>query len=190
LGYAQPSFVTQPLRDGQMLEFADRGLRVISRPGHSPSDTLFYDEERRSLFGADHLLDGSTTAILTPPLNGAAITGRPRAFAEYLASIRATAAMDLELLLPGHGPPVRDPKALIQKRMHHFEQMTEQIRSAVSADPRRAMEIAAMVRDPIPDRAIYFVLCDTLGYLDGLIDEGTVIETEDSLGVSRFATSA
>ena len=51
--------VTRALRDGETIELRDRRLEVQLRPGHSPSDTLFWDAERRILFGADHLLEGS-----------------------------------------------------------------------------------------------------------------------------------
>ena len=36
--------VTRPLADGSELELRDRTLRVLHRPGHSPSDTVFHDE--------------------------------------------------------------------------------------------------------------------------------------------------
>ena len=47
LGRRRPT-VTRPLADGEMLELRDRTLEVQHRPGHSPSDTLFWDAERRS----------------------------------------------------------------------------------------------------------------------------------------------
>ena len=45
-----------PLRDGEALELRDRSLEVQHRPGHSPSDTVFWDAERRILIAADHLI--------------------------------------------------------------------------------------------------------------------------------------
>ena len=48
--------VTRPLRDGEMLELRDRRLEVQHRPGHSPSDTVFWDADRRILVAADHLI--------------------------------------------------------------------------------------------------------------------------------------
>ena len=48
--------VTRPLRDGERLELRDRTLEVLHRPGHSPSDTVFWDAERRILIAADHLI--------------------------------------------------------------------------------------------------------------------------------------
>src|SRR5688500_17101118 len=38
--------VTRPFPDGDVLRFRDRELEVQLRPGHSPSDTLFWDAER------------------------------------------------------------------------------------------------------------------------------------------------
>ena len=48
--------VTRVLSDCDVLEFADRTLRALYRPGHSPSDTVFHDADRRLLISADHLL--------------------------------------------------------------------------------------------------------------------------------------
>src|ERR1700678_4568831 len=41
--------VTRPLRDGEELELRDRTLRVLHRPGHSPSDTVLHDESRSTM---------------------------------------------------------------------------------------------------------------------------------------------
>ncbi len=40
--------VTRPLSDGGELALRDRTLRVLHRPGHSPSDTVFLDDNHRS----------------------------------------------------------------------------------------------------------------------------------------------
>src|SRR4051812_43696091 len=51
-----PVNVTRRLREGEMLDLRDRSLRVLHRPGHSPSDTVFVDEERRLALAGDHLI--------------------------------------------------------------------------------------------------------------------------------------
>src|SRR5207253_1794784 len=48
--------VTRPLREGDVLELRDRRLEVLHRPGHSPSDTIFWDRQRELLIAGDHLL--------------------------------------------------------------------------------------------------------------------------------------
>ena len=63
--------VTRPLGDGGELELRDRTLRVLHRPGHSPSDTVFLDESRASiLLAADHLIAHiSSNPLLARPLD-------------------------------------------------------------------------------------------------------------------------
>ena len=41
--------VTRRLHDGDVLELRQRSFSVLHRPGHSPSDTIFWDAERRIL---------------------------------------------------------------------------------------------------------------------------------------------
>jgi glyoxylase-like metal-dependent hydrolase (beta-lactamase superfamily II) len=61
--------VTRPLADGEQLEFASRSWRVLHRPGHSPSDTVFWDEASGELFGGDHLIKHiSSNPLLSKPL--------------------------------------------------------------------------------------------------------------------------
>jgi glyoxylase-like metal-dependent hydrolase (beta-lactamase superfamily II) len=82
--------VTRPLRDGEALALRDRTFRVHHRPGHSPTDTVFYDPGRRMLIAADHLLAHvSSNALLTRPRDDAA--QRPKALVQYLDSLAATA---------------------------------------------------------------------------------------------------
>jgi glyoxylase-like metal-dependent hydrolase (beta-lactamase superfamily II) len=48
--------VTTPLAEGDVVEFRDRSFEVAYRPGHSPTDTVFLDADRRLLIGGDHLI--------------------------------------------------------------------------------------------------------------------------------------
>src|SRR5271168_4603296 len=62
--------VTRPLSDGSELVLGDRTLRVLHRPGHSPSDTVFHDEQRSILLAADHLIAHiSSNPLLARPLD-------------------------------------------------------------------------------------------------------------------------
>lgn len=77
---------------------------VHHRPGHSPTDTVFHDRERRILI-ADHLLGHiSSNPMITRPRDGSA--ERPPALMQYLDSLAATREMDVDLALPGHGDPI------------------------------------------------------------------------------------
>ena len=74
-------------------------------PGSLAVRPVFHDEEHAILFSADHVMSGPSTPILSPPLssNGRRDRRRPRALAQYRTSLRATAALELEVVLAGHG---------------------------------------------------------------------------------------
>jgi glyoxylase-like metal-dependent hydrolase (beta-lactamase superfamily II) len=75
-GWGARCTVQRPLADGDVLELAGGPLRALARPGHSPSDLVFLDEERRVLIGGDHLLSRvSSNALIARSLDPAA---RPR----------------------------------------------------------------------------------------------------------------
>ena len=86
--------------------------RRCTGPGHSPSDTLFWDAERRVLIGGDHLIGHiSSNPLISRPLGGRSGEpgdGRPRALMTYLRSLRETREMPIDVVLPGHGEPVTE----------------------------------------------------------------------------------
>jgi glyoxylase-like metal-dependent hydrolase (beta-lactamase superfamily II) len=167
--------VTMPLRDGQALEFRDRILHVHHRPGHSPSDTVFHDRERRILIAADHLLGHiSSNPLITRPRDGSA--ERPKALIQYLASLAATREMDVDLVLPGHGDPITDHRSLIDQRFVLHRRRADKIHRLVEERPRSAYEIAQALWGNVAVTQAYLTLSEVLGHLDLLKDEGRVRE--------------
>ena len=68
-GWGAAAQVTNPLGEGELLQFASREWRVLYRPGHSPSDTVFFDKASGELFGGDHLIKHiSSNPLLSKPL--------------------------------------------------------------------------------------------------------------------------
>jgi glyoxylase-like metal-dependent hydrolase (beta-lactamase superfamily II) len=80
--------VSRPLLDGSRLALAGRTLQVLHRPGHSPSDTVFLDEQRGILLAADHLIAHiSSNPLLARPLGAPPDYDgpRPKALLTYMA---------------------------------------------------------------------------------------------------------
>ncbi|HWY90929.1 MAG TPA: MBL fold metallo-hydrolase [Solirubrobacteraceae bacterium] len=180
--------VTRPVRDGEELRLRDRTLRVLHRPGHSPSDTVFLDDRsevgrRAIMFAADHLLANiSSNPLLARPLDaGPAFTGpRPRALIDYMASLERTRAMDLSLVLPGHGTPIADHASLIDSRLFMHRRRAESIHGLIAAQPRTAHEIAVELWGNVAVTQAYLTLSEVLGHVDLLLDERRVVERADS----------
>jgi glyoxylase-like metal-dependent hydrolase (beta-lactamase superfamily II) len=179
--------VTRPLADGDTLEFASRTWRVLHRPGHSPSDTVFFDEASGELFGGDHLIKHiSSNPLLSKPLqSGDTDEERPKALMTYLDSLRKTREMELSVVYPGHGEPVEDHSALIDERFRMHERRADKLCGLIEESPRNAYELAQEMWGNVAVTQAFLTLSEVLGHVDLLIDAGRVVEREDS-GVVRF----
>jgi glyoxylase-like metal-dependent hydrolase (beta-lactamase superfamily II) len=176
--------VTQPLHDRQELRLRDRTLCVYHRPGHSPTDTVFHDQERRILIAADHLLGHiSSNPLITRPRDGS--SERPQALVLYLESLRATREMDVDLVLTGHGDPVKDHRRLIDERFKLHERRAAKIERLIVERPRTAYEIAQALWGNIAVTQAYLTLSEVLGHVDLLLNDGRLVERRRD-GVSIF----
>jgi glyoxylase-like metal-dependent hydrolase (beta-lactamase superfamily II) len=176
--------VTRVLRDGEKIRIRDRTLHVHPRPGHSPSDTVFHDRERRILIAGDHLLAHiSSNPLITRPREGSG--ERPQALVAYIESLRKTREMDVELVLPGHGDPITDHRSLIDERLDLHRRRANKIHRLVAERSRSAYELAQALWGNVAVTQAYLTLSEVLGHLDLLLNEGRVREV-DRDGVSVF----
>ena len=184
--------ITRPLADGSELALRDRTLKVLHRPGHSPSDTVFLDQSRAILLAADHLIKHiSSNPLLARPLGGGpdlAAAQRPRALVTYLASLQKTRAMELSLVLPGHGEPIADHVALIDERFRLHRRRAEKIHRLIASRPQTAYEIAHELWGNVAVTQAFLTLSEVLGHVDLLLADGRVLEEEKD-GVVRFGAT-
>jgi glyoxylase-like metal-dependent hydrolase (beta-lactamase superfamily II) len=187
-GWGSHVAVTRPLEDGEEIGFRDRTLEVLHRPGHSPSDTLFWDEQRRILIAADHLLPHiSSNPLISRPLDGS--SQRPHALATYIESMRRTREMPAEIVLPGHGEPVVDHVALIDERLSKHERRKEKIHKLIAEQPRTGYELAQAIWGNVAVTQAFLTLSEVIGHADLLVNEGRVREIDDD-SVVRYETTA
>jgi len=183
--------VTRPLADGELLELGDRELRVLHRPGHSPSDTIFWDERRRILIAADHLIKHiSSNPLISRPLGNEDVSprDRPQALVTYLASLRRTREMPAEIVLSGHGEPITDHVRLIDERFEMHERRAEKIYGLIAEQPRTGYELAQALFGDIAVTQAYLTLSEVLGHVDLLLADGRAREVADG-EVVRFQAS-
>ena len=186
-GWGSHVAVTHPLEDGQVLPFRNRALQAIHRPGHSPSDTIFWDEERRILIAADHLIAHiSSNPLISPPLDGS--EGRPQALVTYIESMRRTAEMPAEIVLSGHGDPITDHTALIEERIAKHERRKEKMFKLIAEQPRSGFEIAQAIWGNVAVTQAFLTLSEVIGHADLLVNEGRVREVDDGEVIRYEAT--
>jgi glyoxylase-like metal-dependent hydrolase (beta-lactamase superfamily II) len=195
--------VTRPLADGGELCLRDRTLRVLHRPGHSPSDTVFLDGSRSILLAADHLIKHiSSNPLLARPLEAEdvhtdrsaaraaeSVEGqRPRALMTYISSLEKTRAMSLSLVLPGHGQPILDHVSLIDERLRLHQRRARKIHRLIATEPRTAHEIAHELWGNVAVTQAFLTLSEVLGHVDLLLADGLIDERVRD-GVVRFQES-
>jgi glyoxylase-like metal-dependent hydrolase (beta-lactamase superfamily II) len=186
-GWGSHVAVTKPLVDRERLGFKDRTLEAIHRPGHSPSDTVFWDEERRILVAADHLIAHiSSNPLISRPLDGS--ERRPQALVTYIESMRKTREMPAEIVLSGHGEPIVDHVALIDDRIAKHERRKEKIFALIAEQPRSGYEIAQAIWGNVAVTQAFLTLSEVIGHADLLVNEGRVREAEDGEVIRYEAT--
>lgn len=170
--------VTRPLHDSEALALRDRSLEVQHRPGHSPSDTVFWDADRQILICADHLIAHiSSNPLISRPLDGS--EERPHALMIYIESLRKTRELPARILLPGHGEPITDHRALIDERFALHRKRAEKIHGLISERPRTAYEIAQELWGNVAVTQAFLTLSEVLGHMDLLAAEGRAREVAD-----------
>jgi glyoxylase-like metal-dependent hydrolase (beta-lactamase superfamily II) len=188
-GWGAKANVTRPLHDGEDLELGDRSLQVLHRPGHSPSDTVFWDSQRRILLAADHLIAHiSSNPLISRPLDGA--SERPQALVAYIDSLRKTRELPAEIVLSGHGEPITDHVSLIDSRLALHQRRADKLYGLVAERPRTGYELAQELWGNVAVTQAFLTLSEVIGHLDLLINEGRVREVEDGDLIRYEATGA
>ena len=151
-------------RPGPQIELVDGSvvgpLTALSTPGHAADHSAFL--MGRVCFTGDTVL-GEGSVFIAPD---------PGALAGYLAALRRLRDLDLELLAPGHGPLVTDPRAKLDEYLAHRLERERRVVEAL-ADGLRD-------RDELLDRAwprlsaeLRPLAASTLAaHLDKLAEEG------------------
>ncbi|MBK5218616.1 MAG: MBL fold metallo-hydrolase [Thermoleophilia bacterium] len=186
-GWGSHVTVTRPLADGETIEFANRRLETLHRPGHSPSDTLFWDAERRILIAGDHLIGHiSSNPLISRPLDGS--EKRTQALVTYIESLRKTREMPAEIVLPGHGEPITDHAELIDARLASHERRKEKIFGLIEERPQTGYELAQAIWGNVAVTQAFLTLSEVIGHTDLLVNAGRVREVDDG-AVVRYETT-
>ena len=180
--------VDQTIRDGDVVEAGGRQLLVGELPGHSPTDTIFVIEEERLAIVGDHLIGhiSSNPVIHRPLARPASVRERMPSLPLYIDSLRRTAALDVDLLLPGHGNPVEGHRALVQERLDFHDRRKERLYKGLAGGPQTASELAIDLWGNVAERESFLTLSEALGHLDLLEAEGRVEVLDGDDGLLRY----
>jgi glyoxylase-like metal-dependent hydrolase (beta-lactamase superfamily II) len=179
------------LADGDTIDAGGRTFRVVHRPGHSTTDTLYVDEAANEAFVGDHLLAEITSGAETTQ-SVLPARGRRRALYDYLTGLRLTAAMGLQTTFTGHGPVITDPAGLIDERFAFHSSRLDRVEEIVDGgDASTAFEISRKLwSDEVARTQTVLAIWEVLGHLDILVARGVLQEHVDDGHHSFHRTEA
>ena len=148
---------------------------VIETPGHAPSHVCLHQPERQLMVSGDHLL-GRTALFFD-------YGHTPDPFGEFLASLDRIEPLAVELCLPGHGKPFRDPEAKIAAAREQAGELLDRVRAQLRRDAEpTAYEMVEGIVGPenLSQGTAGFMLQIVLACLDHLAVLGEVETLPDS----------
>jgi glyoxylase-like metal-dependent hydrolase (beta-lactamase superfamily II) len=164
-----PAVPDKYLADGEQLTFGDLRLEAIWTPGHSPGHVALYWREAKIFISGDHLLPhitphvGIHSGMEGDPLN------------DYLASVRRLEKLEIDQVLPAHGPCFGDHRARIREIFRHHEKRQQDIIRALADGPMTAYELALELFDAsLPALHKEIAAYEILAHLELMTKIGTV----------------
>lgn len=114
------------LSPGDVITAGDLAVEVIGTPGHSHDSLTFRLVPDGALLTGDTILGRGSTVVAYPD-------GRLAEYLDSLVRLRDLAESGAaQLILPGHGPVLDQPLAVIEAYLAHREQRLEQVRQALA----------------------------------------------------------
>jgi len=149
--------------------------QVYETPGHAPSHVVLHQPDRGLLLSGDHLL-GRVSLFYDYGWS-------PDPAGEFLSSLDVVGGLDVQLVLAGHGRPVREAPALVAANRREVERQMGVVRAALAEGPRTAFEIVPLVlgADAPGSMQVSWGLSQVLSYLRHmeLRDEAEKMDGED-----------
>lgn len=154
---------------GQMLELGGAQWEVHYFPGHSITQTCFYQPNNQYLLSADMLLNRTPTPVIdVQPDNP---SERVKSLSQMLDSYARISKMHIAKVFPGHYEPFEDAQGLIKdqvRRIHNRKlQCLELIKSGYTS-------FIGLYEKMYKGSWNLATLAMLIGYLDILMDEGYI----------------
>jgi len=136
------------LVDGEQIVVDGLMIDVLATPGHTADSTCFRLVDEGTLLSGDTILGRGTTVVAHPD-------GVLGPYLDSLALIGELAEEGLvRRILPGHGPVITDPGAVVNGYLEHRAERLDQVLQAVENGATTAREVVELVYQDV-DEALW-----------------------------------
>jgi glyoxylase-like metal-dependent hydrolase (beta-lactamase superfamily II) len=142
----------EPLSEGEVIAVGDVEVRVLATPGHTADSVCFLldgpGQEGPDLLTGDTVLGRGSSVVAYPD-------GRLGPYLDSLDRLAVVCAVSgARLLLPGHGPTLEDPGAVLEAYREHRLERLAQVAEAMRGGARTAPEVVEVVYAEV-DQALW-----------------------------------
>lgn len=162
----------QRLSESDVFEAGNRALTVLHTPGHAPGHLAFHDVDSGAVIVGD-LVAGIGTIVLDP---------QDSDLGHYLDSLQRVAARNPTVLLPAHGPALRNPVATLTTYVSHRHLRTHQFREALDRMGRATpLDIARAVYVDLEPQWLPLAAAQVTTHLAWMVANGLARDAGDGL---------
>ena len=97
--------------------------QVYETPGHAPSHVVLHQPDRKLMVSGDHII-GRVSLYYD-------FGWTPDPAGEFLTSLDTVEGLETDLILPGHGKPVRDLPGLVRANREAVHERMGRVRDAL-----------------------------------------------------------
>lgn len=153
---------------------------VIHAPGHSESQTCFYEPISQQLISADMLLHIAPVPVIErqKELNAAGEVERILGLPRFMQSLEMFYELDVSAVYPGHGPEFKDPhRVVIDRQRDRIGKRKEQCYGLVAEGHRTIKGITDVMYSHFPEGSKITGLAMVVGYTDLLMQDNRISRT-------------
>jgi glyoxylase-like metal-dependent hydrolase (beta-lactamase superfamily II) len=135
-------------------------LRAVATPGHSP-DHFAWTTDRACFTGDAVLGEGSVF-----------VDAYPGALSGYMNGLARLATLEVDVLCPGHGPPIWEPETKVEEYIAHRYEREHKVILALGAGRRSTAELLDEAWSDVPPELRPVAVVTLAAHLDKLDEEG------------------
>jgi glyoxylase-like metal-dependent hydrolase (beta-lactamase superfamily II) len=161
----------RPLTEGSTFETVHGTWVAIETPGHAPNHLVFHQPEGKLLLAADLV-----SRVFAPWFDYGYTVDT---VAEFAASLRRTARLEVDVALPGHGRPIEDFHDLVAEHERDLAKRLADTEAAIAQGPTHAYDLCSRVFGPADtDQGTVWQMVEMIAYLRHLRLTGRIVRDD------------
>lgn len=172
------------VNDGEVLHFKHFDATVKHLPGHTPGLICLHAEAKRLFFADDHVLARVSPNPVLDLSQGEGET-KFRALVSYLQGATWVRNLELDAVLPGHGPAFHGHRELLDGLFGFYEKRQRRILDALEA-PKSVYEVLPAIFPRRDAARLMLMISEVLANLEVMEDARRVQRVSSADGVTRY----